>query len=161
MTATTTRWMIPAIASFCSGPSARCSAACPAGQRPRFWLRPGPALIAMGREAGYQMAGYDKFYADEPELLAQQYDFITSTEVIEHIATPRAVLERLWGCLKPGGLLVLQTQRVLGTSAFGSGATATIRPTSSSSPRPPFAPWQPAGRRRSSFPRGCGGHRKP
>ena len=39
------------------------------------------------------MAGYDKFYADEPELLAQQYDFITSTEVIEHIATPRAVLE--------------------------------------------------------------------
>lgn len=83
-----------------------------------FGCGPGPALIAMGREAGYQMAGYDKFYADEPELLAQQYDFITSTEVIEHIATPRAVLERLWGCLKPGGLLVLQTQRVLGDERF-------------------------------------------
>lgn len=83
-----------------------------------FGCGPGPALIAMGREAGYQMAGYDKFYADEPELLAQQYDFITSTEVIEHIATPRAVLERLWGCLKPGGILVLQTQRVLGDERF-------------------------------------------
>ncbi|HHQ4488696.1 TPA: class I SAM-dependent methyltransferase [Aeromonas hydrophila] len=83
-----------------------------------FGCGPGPALIAMGREAGYQMAGYDKFYADEPELLAQQYDFITSTEVIEHIATPRAVLERLWGCLKPGGLLVLQTQRVLEDERF-------------------------------------------
>ncbi|HHQ4757190.1 TPA: class I SAM-dependent methyltransferase [Aeromonas hydrophila] len=83
-----------------------------------FGCGPGPALIAMGREAGYQMAGYDKFYADRPELLAQQYDFITSTEVIEHIATPRAVLERLWGCLKPGGLLVLQTQRVLGDERF-------------------------------------------
>lgn len=83
-----------------------------------FGCGPGPALIAMGREAGYQMAGYDKFYADEPELLAQQYDFITSTEVIEHIATPRAVLETLWGCLKPGGLLVLQTQRVLGDERF-------------------------------------------
>ncbi|RQM63769.1 class I SAM-dependent methyltransferase [Aeromonas hydrophila] len=83
-----------------------------------FGCGPGPALIAMGREAGYQMAGYDKFYADEPELLAQQYDFITSTEVIEHIATPRAVLEKLWGCLKPGGLLVLQTQRVLGDERF-------------------------------------------
>ncbi|MFQ2157235.1 class I SAM-dependent methyltransferase [Aeromonas hydrophila] len=83
-----------------------------------FGCGPGPALIAMGREAGYQMAGYDKFYANEPELLAQQYDFITSTEVIEHIATPRAVLEKLWGCLKPGGLLVLQTQRVLGDERF-------------------------------------------
>lgn len=83
-----------------------------------FGCGPGPALIAMGREAGYQMAGYDKFYADEPELLAQQYDFITSTEVIEHIAEPRAVLDRLWACLKPGGLLVLQTQRVLGDERF-------------------------------------------
>ncbi|WP_337076481.1 class I SAM-dependent methyltransferase [Aeromonas dhakensis] len=83
-----------------------------------FGCGPGPALIAMGREAGYQMAGYDKFYADEPELLTRQYDFITSTEVIEHIAEPRAVLETLWGCLKPGGLLVLQTQRVLGDERF-------------------------------------------
>lgn len=83
-----------------------------------FGCGPGPALIAMGREAGYQMAGYDKFYADEPELLARQYDFITSTEVIEHLADPRAVLDGLWHCLKPGGVLVLQTQRVLGDDRF-------------------------------------------
>jgi SAM-dependent methyltransferase len=85
-----------------------------------FGCGPGPALIAMGREAGYQMAGYDKFYADFPELLTRQYDFITSTEVIEHIATPRAVLDGLWACLKPGGILVLQTQRVLGDERFKS-----------------------------------------
>ena len=48
-----------------------------------FGCGPGPALIAMGREAGFEMAGYDKFYADEPELLTRRYDFITSTEVIE------------------------------------------------------------------------------
>lgn len=83
-----------------------------------FGCGPGPALVAMGREAGYQMAGYDKFYADLPALLTRQYDFITSTEVIEHIAEPRPVLELLWGCLKPGGLLVLQTQRVLGDERF-------------------------------------------
>lgn len=83
-----------------------------------FGCGPGPALVAMGREAGYQMAGYDKFYADFPELLTRQYDFITSTEVIEHIAEPRAVLEQLWACLKPGGLLVLQTQRVLSDERF-------------------------------------------
>ncbi|WP_323892205.1 class I SAM-dependent methyltransferase [Aeromonas allosaccharophila] len=83
-----------------------------------FGCGPGPALVAMGREAGYQMAGYDKFYADFPELLTRQYDFITSTEVIEHIAEPRAVLEQLWACLKPGGVLVLQTQRVLGDERF-------------------------------------------
>lgn len=85
-----------------------------------FGCGPGPALIAMGREAGYEMAGYDKFYADEPALLTRQYDFITSTEVIEHIADPRAVLDGLWDCLKPGGILVLQTQRVLGDERFRS-----------------------------------------
>lgn len=85
-----------------------------------FGCGPGPALVAMGREAGYQMAGYDKFYADFPELLMRQYDFITSTEVIEHIAEPRTVLAQLWDCLKPGGLLVLQTQRVLGDERFKS-----------------------------------------
>ena len=83
-----------------------------------FGCGPGPALVAMGREAGYQMAGYDKFYADFPELLTRQYDFITSTEVIEHIAEPRTVLAQLWDCLKPGGLLVLQTQRVLTDERF-------------------------------------------
>lgn len=83
-----------------------------------FGCGPGPALVAMGREAGYEMVGYDKFYADYPELLTRQYDFITSTEVIEHIAEPRAVLEQLWACLKPGGVLVLQTQRVLGDERF-------------------------------------------
>ncbi|MFM1699706.1 class I SAM-dependent methyltransferase [Aeromonas salmonicida] len=83
-----------------------------------FGCGPGPALIAMGREAGYQMAGYDKFYADLPDLLTRQYDFITSTEVIEHIADPRAALDVLWGCLKPGGVLVLQTQRVLSDERF-------------------------------------------
>jgi len=31
---------------------------------------------------------------------------------------PRAVLDTLWGCLKPGGVLVLQTQRVLGDDRF-------------------------------------------
>ena len=83
-----------------------------------FGCGPGPALVAMGREAGYDMVGYDKFYADFPELLTRQYDFITSTEVIEHIAEPRTVLAQLWDCLTPGGLLVLQTQRVLGDERF-------------------------------------------
>lgn len=85
-----------------------------------FGCGPGPALVAMGTEAGYEMAGYDKFYADFPELLTREYDFITSTEVIEHIAEPRAVLDGLWDCLKPGGILVLQTQRVLSDERFRS-----------------------------------------
>ena len=85
-----------------------------------FGCGPGPALIAMGRESGFDMAGYDKFYADQPELLTRRYDFITSTEVIEHLAAPRAVLDGLWACLNPGGVLVLQTQRVLGDERFKS-----------------------------------------
>lgn len=83
-----------------------------------FGCGPGPALVAMGRESGYEMAGYDKFYADDPELLSREYDFITSTEVVEHLADPRAVLDGLWARLKPGGVLVVQTQRVLGDERF-------------------------------------------
>ena len=37
-----------------------------------FGCGPGPALVAMGREAGFEMAGYDKFYADDPECLTRQ-----------------------------------------------------------------------------------------
>ena len=67
-----------------------------------------------------------------------------------HRPPPRRAGHAL-GCLKPGGVLVLQTQRVLGTSASRPGAIATIPPISSSSPRPHSVPWRSAGRQRSSF----------
>lgn len=83
-----------------------------------FGCGPGPTLSVMLEEAGYTMALYDKYYAAHPGALLQTYDFVTATEVFEHLAAPAAVLDRLLACLRPGGWLVVMTKRVLDREAF-------------------------------------------
>lgn len=90
----------------------------PPAQGLDFGCGPGPALIKMAEELGYEMQAYDKFYADQPEVLSQTYDFITCTEVVEHLANPLPILDQLWSITRPGGLLVIQTKRVLDDSRF-------------------------------------------
>jgi len=83
-----------------------------------FGCGPGPALVMMAREAGYRMDAFDPFYANQTTVFGREYDFITATEVAEHLAHPRFELERLWSLLRPGGILVIQTQRVLDDVRF-------------------------------------------
>ena len=77
-----------------------------------FGCGPGPALAAMLEEAGHQVSLYDIFFHPHPAALEQQYDFITATEVLEHLQRPGEELERLWQCLKPGGWLGIMTRRL-------------------------------------------------
>ncbi|GAA4652219.1 class I SAM-dependent methyltransferase [Kistimonas scapharcae] len=83
-----------------------------------FGCGPGPALAAMFSEAGHRMAVYDIYYAHKPEVLEQTYDFVTATEVIEHLACPGTVLKQLIGLLRPGGCLGVMTKRVQDRQAF-------------------------------------------
>lgn len=83
-----------------------------------FGCGPGPALAAMLAESGYPTRLYDLYYHLDESVWNERYDFITLTEVIEHLAEPRPVLDRLWERLHPGGVLVIQTQRVLDRRAF-------------------------------------------
>ncbi|HFD81604.1 MAG TPA: class I SAM-dependent methyltransferase [Gammaproteobacteria bacterium] len=83
-----------------------------------FGCGPGPALALMFAEAGYPMSVYDPFYADVPQRLRQRYDFITATEVVEHLRRPGEELQRLWRLLEPGGLLGIMTKRVIDREAF-------------------------------------------
>lgn len=83
-----------------------------------FGCGPGPTLSLMLQEAGLDCANYDLYFASDPRCLMQKYDFITSTEVFEHLREPAAVLKQLVACLKPGGLLVIMTQRPLDQAAF-------------------------------------------
>ncbi|RUO18746.1 methyltransferase [Aliidiomarina iranensis] len=76
-----------------------------------FGSGPGPTLSLMLNEAGFPCSIFDIFYANNPERLQQTYDFITSTEVFEHLAQPRQVLNQLVPLLNHGGLLVIMTQR--------------------------------------------------
>jgi SAM-dependent methyltransferase len=85
-----------------------------------FGCGPGPCLSLMLAERGHSVALYDLYYANHPQLLEQQYDFITATEVVEHLANPGAELERLWRCLKPGGLLGLMTKLVASPESFAN-----------------------------------------
>lgn len=70
---------------------------------------PGPALAYMLREAGHQVAIYDPFFAPDPAMLDDSYDFVTCTEVAEHFHDPRKDFARLRDMIRPGGFLAVLT----------------------------------------------------
>ena len=67
-----------------------------------FGSGPKPTLSVMFEEAGHCMTTFDYFYENVPSAFERQYDFITATEVVEHLHNPKEELERLWACLKQG-----------------------------------------------------------
>jgi len=75
-----------------------------------FGSGPGPTLSLLFEEAGHDMNIYDHFYAKDEKVLCSSYDFITSTEVVEHLYKPREVLDMLWNMLSTKGLLCILTQ---------------------------------------------------
>lgn len=83
-----------------------------------FGSGPGPTLSVMFEGVGHSMKIYDPFYAPDPTPLQQQYDFITASEVVEHLHYPQRELDRLWSCLRPTGLLGIMTKRVIDQEAF-------------------------------------------
>ena len=85
-----------------------------------FGCGPGPALAHMFTEAGHKVALYDPFYAPDPLVLSARYDFITLSEVAEHLSRPGPELDRLWTALKPGGILGIMTKRVRDQAAFAT-----------------------------------------
>lgn len=90
----------------------------PASQGLDFGSGPGPTLSLILEEAGHRVALYDPFYAPDEGVFTRQYDFITSSEVVEHLQAPGRELKRLWALLKPGGVLAIMTKRVFDEAAF-------------------------------------------
>jgi len=85
-----------------------------------FGSGPGPTLSVMLEDQGHSMNVYDLYYARDEAVLGQSYDFITSTEVVEHLANPKLELERLWSLIEPGGYLGLMTKLVADQKSFSS-----------------------------------------
>ncbi len=85
-----------------------------------FGSGPGPTLSVMLEESGCTMSLFDRFYANDPSVLQESYDFITATEVVEHLHEPGRECDRLWGCLKPGGYLGIMTKRAGDRKAFAT-----------------------------------------
>ncbi len=83
-----------------------------------FGCGPSPVLAAMLADLGYVMHVYDPIYSADNAVFQNKYDFIVSTEVVEHLYNPGDEILRLWSMLKSSGVLVLMTKRVLSKQAF-------------------------------------------
>ena len=83
-----------------------------------FGCGPGPALSMILKEAGHQVALHDPFYHPNPTALQATYDFITATEVLEHLHHPQRDLKAIWNCLRQSGWLGLMTKRARDREAF-------------------------------------------
>jgi 2-polyprenyl-3-methyl-5-hydroxy-6-metoxy-1,4-benzoquinol methylase len=74
-----------------------------------FGCGPGPVLAGMLREAGMAVSVYDPFFYPQAGVLDCQYDFVTCTEVLEHLHRPAEIFRQFDGLLKPGGWLGVMT----------------------------------------------------
>ena len=83
-----------------------------------FGCGPGPVLSKLIEEHGHQMELYDPFYADNPMVFTRKFDFITATEVVEHLRDPDRQWTSLFTLLKKGGWLGIMTKLVIDQTAF-------------------------------------------
>lgn len=84
-----------------------------------FGSGPVPVLASMFREEGFETEIFDWFYANNPDVLSIQYDFITASEVVEHLRDPLGELNRLYQLLKPGGIFGIMTGMLPSREYFG------------------------------------------
>jgi SAM-dependent methyltransferase len=70
---------------------------------------PSPALAQIMERAGRPTVAYDPVFRAEVALVDGSYDFLTCSEVIEHVHDPMALLERFATLVKPGGIVGIMT----------------------------------------------------
>lgn len=74
-----------------------------------FGCGPGPVLKSIFRDYNLSIQEYDLYYRNDSSLLKKKWDFIITTEVIEHLKDPFSTVSLLWSILKDGGILVIMT----------------------------------------------------
>ncbi len=75
-----------------------------------FGSGPVPVLAhILENSYNYNMDIYDLYYSPEKVYEGKQYDFITTTEVVEHLSKPMDVFRLFNRLLKPGGILAVMT----------------------------------------------------
>jgi SAM-dependent methyltransferase len=82
----------------------------PADKGLDFGAGTGPVISAVLQENGYNIAPYDPFFENKPELLTGAYDYIVCCEVAEHFHDPAKEFLRLKKLLKKGGYLYIMTE---------------------------------------------------
>ncbi|WP_070970868.1 class I SAM-dependent methyltransferase [Vibrio sonorensis] len=85
-----------------------------------FGCGPGPTLSLMLEERGHHMSLYDIYYHPDERVLDATYDFLTATEVIEHLYEPNKVWQQWLNLVKPNGWIGLMTKMVIDVEAFAN-----------------------------------------
>ena len=85
-----------------------------------FGCGEGAVLSQMAQADGFNMRNYDLYYFPDNSVLECKYQFITLTEVIEHIADAQQVWQLLDRLLEASGILAIMTKRVLNQQAFAN-----------------------------------------
>ena len=75
-----------------------------------FGCGPTPLLAAILKHDGYEMNVFDPFYAPNQSVLETKYDFIVTTEVVEHLSNPLSEFERLFSLIRDDGMLAVMTR---------------------------------------------------
>ena len=83
-----------------------------------FGCGPGPTLSVMLEEKAHKVDLFDKFFAKNNEVFDRKYDFITATEVLEHLSAPAFELNRLHNMLKKGGVMAIMTEMLTHSISF-------------------------------------------
>lgn len=83
-----------------------------------FGSGPGPTVSAMMRERGFPTEDWDPHFAPDETPLARTYDFVTCTEVVEHLRAPAETFAVLARLVAPGGTLGVLTSVLEDDAAF-------------------------------------------
>ena len=78
----------------------------------------GPALGDMLRSDGFDVDLYDPFFFPNKGVFSKQYDFITSSETVEHFFDPFKEFDTLNNLLAPKGWLAIMTSFLTTGDAF-------------------------------------------
>lgn len=85
-----------------------------------FGSGPNPVLASLFKKRGYQIEIYDPYFASDPLIKEKKYDFICTTEVVEHFTYPQKEFKMLDKMLNPGGILAVMTRIVPPKNEFGN-----------------------------------------
>lgn len=73
-----------------------------------FGCGPGPILKSILKE--YQILEFDPNFRNDINIYSKKWDYIISTEVIEHLKNPYEVITKIWDTIISKGYLFLMTQ---------------------------------------------------
>ena len=83
-----------------------------------FGCGPGPTLSLLFEDHDHRMEIYDPIYFPNNEVFQKKYDFISASEVIEHVFRPDEFFSTLLALLNPRGILGLMTKLSTGQQDF-------------------------------------------